>query len=729
MKVNKITKKTILTLFSRFFITAIVVVTFILLNSTTISVYAMVNEESFNNDEEFNDFEDIMMISGGGGRSSNVGIISGSATATLSISDLTDVNYIPNSDYFLINPRHHVNDGSDNAGGTCTTVALQMLMGYHNYYSDRRIIPATGNGRTFLNTNYGDIAMHPEFLRIPVTGQGCLSIGTEDGVYDELFDLTWISNWYGIGQAVGLVKDGGIRFMNKHTPTAVRNTISLTSGFFSKSTAQADIDAGRPIVLGMESIFSGADSFHVVPAYGYAKLDGVDGFLVHYGWGASRTQVWVPSSWFGFQIRMSVNHTHNFVDTGSNHNDTHREVQCSTCGYTKPDLLYNTTNINSNEIYIASLKYPLSGSITIPELISGKTVVQIENDVFAGQGQLTQITIPNSVTTLNDNTFHNNTSVYWVDNYAFRDNIFLESLNEQTDFTVPSVIAGKTITKISGSAFSNQIQLTQITIPSTVTSIGNDAFKNTNNASIYLEGKTNAPSTFNINWNSSNNPVYLNGHLCTHTSSTTITLDDAYHGHFCNDCRTIFSESLHNKYMSNGFEKCYECDYIKNINHSHTFTHQWIKGDLRQHRTFCSCGLSTLTGHIVSSNWNGIGYATCLECGGPAEVGFVVLDGLLKTIQRTSAIYISEYFGNGSFILSNGVIVLSDIDLEAYYAGTLVLPEVYNADSYGDHHCEDCHNECIDCDTYYYDCLANDYISKTHYIPVNKKDYIDVIVN
>lgn len=62
--------------------------------------------------------------------------------------------------------------------------------------------------------------------------------------------MTWISSWYGIGQAVGLVKDGAVRFANNYTSQAARNGMSIASGFFSKSTAQSDIDAGRPIVLG-----------------------------------------------------------------------------------------------------------------------------------------------------------------------------------------------------------------------------------------------------------------------------------------------------------------------------------------------------------------------------------------------------------------------------------------------------------------------------------------------
>ncbi|NLI52330.1 MAG: hypothetical protein GX377_03050, partial [Erysipelotrichaceae bacterium] len=41
-----------------------------------------------------------------------------------------------------------------------------------------------------------------------------------------------------------------------------------------------------------------------------------------------------------------------------------------------------------------------------------------------------------------------------------------------------------------------------------------------------------------------------------------------------------------------------------------------------------------------------------------------------------------EYFSNGSYLLSNGVYVISDADLDAFNSGTLDIPknneEIYN---------------------------------------------------
>ena len=54
------------------------------------------------------------------------------------ISPTNGAQYIENSEYFLTtneSPRH-----GDNDGNSCTTVAIQLLLSFNNYYNDRRII-------------------------------------------------------------------------------------------------------------------------------------------------------------------------------------------------------------------------------------------------------------------------------------------------------------------------------------------------------------------------------------------------------------------------------------------------------------------------------------------------------------------------------------------------------------------------------------------------------------
>lgn len=139
--------------------------------------------------------------------------IIGKNTHQKSLNDLNGIKFIPNANYFLLNPQHWDNNGSDNSVGTCTTVAAQMLIGYHNYYSDRRIIPKTYGSRRFLSDDYGNIKDHPIFSREMVEGQGCSSIGTQDGFYRELFDRTPFADWF-FGQGVDLVTMGVNSFLD-----------------------------------------------------------------------------------------------------------------------------------------------------------------------------------------------------------------------------------------------------------------------------------------------------------------------------------------------------------------------------------------------------------------------------------------------------------------------------------------------------------------------------------
>ena len=118
---------------------------------------------------------------------------------------------------------------------------------------------------------------------------------------------------------------------------------------------------GKPVVLGMQTGTILNPNFHVVVAYGYAKLDGVDGYLVHCGWGDQVTMAWVPESWFRFQVTMDVNtHTHNcsvdeMLERG------HAGLICSICNATLVDNVYTVVNGE-----ISTVKYQLKGNCPKP---------------------------------------------------------------------------------------------------------------------------------------------------------------------------------------------------------------------------------------------------------------------------------------------------------------------------------------------------------------------------
>ena len=250
------------------------------------TVYAM---EQSNNEN--------IALTNGDKKSDSVVFIEGKDVGTSSVtsgtrSDLTEAKYIPNANYFLINPKHHKNDGSDNELGTCPTVAMQLLLGYHNYYSDRRILKSS-----YLASDYGNVYFDPFFNRSRESKQGCGIIGTEDTVYEEIFNRTAIADVPVIGQIIPSVVDGTKKFINQ-CAEEVSDEISINWGNFSASAAREDIDNGKPVAVGINLLLEA--NLHVVVAYGYAKIGGIDGFLVHYGWGDRGTMVWIPEGILGF---------------------------------------------------------------------------------------------------------------------------------------------------------------------------------------------------------------------------------------------------------------------------------------------------------------------------------------------------------------------------------------------------------------------------------------------
>lgn len=314
-----------------------------------------------------------------------------------------NITYIDNWRYFRTNPQHAVNDGHDNASGTCTTVAMQLLMGYYNYYSERRLIPEFGeNGQRFLSADYAKLEEHPKLKLDTVSDMwnGRDSIGTQTAFYEEIFNLTPFSGNESFGQSMPLVVSGTKNFIYKYD-SAIADTVTIDWGFYSKEFVKAKIDGGQPIALGMTPLGSGEEkNYHVVVAYGYATVNDVFGYIVHWGWHDGQVQIWVPSNYFGFMLYMQIGHEHklNYVNTIGN---AYIEYHCETCGC---DLVEDIYGLDESGDTITTVYLP-QNIMTVPDMMYGKWITGIENNAFLGCEELETITISDNIDFIGDQAF------------------------------------------------------------------------------------------------------------------------------------------------------------------------------------------------------------------------------------------------------------------------------------------------------------------------------------
>jgi len=322
----------------------------------------------------------------------------------------TDAYYIPNKNYFIANPRHANNTKELNKDGICTTVAMQILLGYHNYYTDNRLIPATANnGVPMLSADYRNLAEHPDILKKTAEGLGRNSIGTKDEVLMQIYKRNKIASLPG-GQAFPFVVNGVKRFVNDYAPT-IKDNVSIGWGMMNASKiAQNVLNEGRPIVLGCYRLIGGIKNFHVVVAYGYAKYENEFGFITHYGWGKDNVKVWIPKSQISFYATMNVEHEHKLVDIGKNYQTGYREIECEECGYKTIAPIFKVNEAGDTVIGVEEhlLGDAVLSCLEIPSYINGKKITSIGESFFEGGMNYRDIALSNGIENIGAKAFRGN---------------------------------------------------------------------------------------------------------------------------------------------------------------------------------------------------------------------------------------------------------------------------------------------------------------------------------
>ena len=422
-----------------------------------------------------------------------------------------NTKYINNYDYFLSNPLHGFNEH-----GTCGSVAAQILLGYNNYYNDRRIIDVehlygdwigSASSNLYDKSNY----VYPERNMNVCNNPMSLTrytTGTNNDFYEFVirnieptaFNCTCTRTSIVVSGSTATVTttiyfpDGTTstsvttrdatpgeqtseNIEHTHTGSSTDDVVeglgnilsakfdesqySIThdeKGWFfgwspiSSTPIKAEIDSGRPLIIGLDSDLGGTD--HWVVGYGYQDYnypgdsETYSGYIVHFGW-PNRYNVWINESWCDSYIALQMNHTHNLnIQTNNIIDDTKIELRCGECGYRTLDDLY-TVSDNT----LVSVNYEISGDIEIPENINGTQILSIGNNAFSNQNNLLSVTIPNTITN--------------IDTSAFEGCSYLQS-----------VTLSNNLIAIGSLAFKGCESLGSITIPSSVQYIDDEAFKN-----------------------------------------------------------------------------------------------------------------------------------------------------------------------------------------------------------------------------------------------------------
>ena len=292
----------------------------------------------------------------------------------------------------------------------------------------------------------------------------------------------------------------------------------------------------------------------------------------------------------------------------------------------------------------------------------GNSVTSIGDYVFSGCSGLTSVTIGNSVTSIGDGAFYycssltsinvasGNTHYSSIDGvlYNYVQDTLMQCPCAKTSITIPN-----SVTSIGEHAFENCSGLTSVTIPNSVTSIGGSAFWCCRGLTSVTIGNSvtsigdgafyNCSGLTTLNFNAINCQdfeEYYNYYPFSGTSLTTVNIGDSVQripANFVRGCSGLTSVTIGNSLTSIGDRAFYECINLSSLVSSATVP-PTIGNEAFPYPNICTvtvpCG--SLAAYTASTCYWSVYFPQRITAGFPFELNASANDSTLGTVVITT---------------------------------------------------------------------------------------------